>query len=101
MTAPPTSLSIDEAGQFDAIQLFVERARTIVPRFTLTPENIGPVASICRQLDGLPLAIELASARINVLTVEQIDARLGDRYKLLGEAVQLTSSHHRSLRAGA
>lgn len=99
MTAPPVSLSLDDVGQFDAIQLFVERARAIVPRFTLTPENIAPVASVCRHLDGIPLAIELASARINVITVEQIDARLSDLYKLLGEAIHITSSHHRTLRA--
>jgi predicted ATPase/DNA-binding CsgD family transcriptional regulator len=99
MAAPPVSLSMDDVVQFDAMQLYIERARAIVPRFTLTPENIGLVASVCRQLDGIPLAIELASARINVLTVEQIDARLNDRFKLLGEAVHVTSSHHRSLRA--
>jgi hypothetical protein len=99
MTTPPTNSTMDDVGQFDAIRLFVERARAIVPRFTLTPENIGLVASVCRQLDGIPLAIELASARINVLTVEQIEARLRDRYKLLGEAIHITSSHHHTLRA--
>jgi len=98
MTLPPISLRLDDVSQYDVIRLFAERARTIVPRFTLNPENIGPIASICRHLDGIPLAIELASARINVLTVEQIDVRLKDRFRLLGEAIHLTSSHHRTLR---
>lgn len=99
MAVPPISLSMDQVGQFDVIQLFSERTSAIVPRFTLTPENLGVVANICRHLDGIPLAIELASARTNVLSVEQIDARLGDRYKLLGETSYTTNSHHRSLRA--
>ena len=56
---------------------------------------------ICRQLDGIPLAIELASARINVLSVEQIDSLLSDRFRLLGESrlVNVIASHHRSMRA--
>lgn len=99
MIVPSIGLSMDNVSQFDAIQLFVERASAIVPRFALTPENLGMVVSICRKLDGIPLAIELTSARINVLTVEQIDARLSDRYRLLGEAIHITSSPHQSMRA--
>lgn len=85
-------------GQFDAVQLFVERARAILPDFGLTPDNATAVAGICRQLDGIPLAIELASARLNILTVEQIAARLDDRFALLA-ASHLTRSPHRTLRA--
>jgi len=98
LALPPHTLPADEMAQFDAIQLFVERARAIVPDFALTPENAAVVASICHQLDGLPLAIELASARVNVLTVEQIAARLDDRFSLLGAASHVTQSHHRTLR---
>ena len=99
MALPPRTLRADEMAHFDAIQLFVERARAIVPAFELTAANAGVVASICQQLDGMPLAIELASARVNILTVEQIAARLDDRFGLLGGAPHVTQSHHRSLRA--
>ena len=99
MALPPLTLPPDEMGQFDAIQLFVERARAVLPDFALTTDNAAVVASICHHLDGLPLAIELASARVNVLTLEQIAARLDDRFGLLGAASHLTHSHHRTLRA--
>jgi predicted ATPase/DNA-binding CsgD family transcriptional regulator len=99
MTLPSHNLPAADMGQFDAIQLFVERARAIVPPFELIPQNARVVASICRHLDGIPLAIELASARLNVLTVEQIAARLDDRFVLLATAPQITHSHHRTLRA--
>ena len=69
--------------QYDAIRLFVERAHAISPNFTLTPENAGATVEICRRLDGLPLALELASARMNILTVQDITARLNDRFALL------------------
>jgi non-specific serine/threonine protein kinase len=72
--------------QYDAVRLFVERARAISPNFTLTSENGLAVVEICRRLDGLPLAIELASARANVLTVQEIALRLDDRFALLTSA---------------
>ena len=100
MALPPRTLpAADAMAHFDAIQLFVERARATVPAFALTPENAAVVASMCHQLDGLPLAIELASARVNVLTVEQIAGRLADHFGLLGAATHVTQSHHRTLRA--
>jgi predicted ATPase/DNA-binding CsgD family transcriptional regulator len=68
---------------YDAVKLFVERAHSITPDFNLTLENAPAVVEICRRLDGLPLALELASARINVLTVQEIAARLNDRLSLL------------------
>jgi predicted ATPase/DNA-binding CsgD family transcriptional regulator len=69
--------------QYDAVRLFVERAGAISPNFNLTSENAQSTVEICRRLDGLPLALELASARVNVLTVEEIAARLKDRFTLL------------------
>ncbi len=69
--------------QYDAIRLFVERARAISPDFKLTPDNVGSTVETCRRLDGLPLALELASARVNVLTVQEIAERLDDRFNLL------------------
>ncbi len=99
MALPSTTHSANDIGNFDAIQLFIERARAILPTFELTPDNAGVVASICRQLDGIPLAIELACARVNVLTVEQIASRLDDRFALLATAPHVIHSHHRTLRA--
>jgi predicted ATPase/DNA-binding CsgD family transcriptional regulator len=102
LSLPPPGFSMDgvgEMGQFDAIRLFIERARSIVPAFELTPENVKVVADICRHLDGIPLAIELAAARVNVLAVEQIAARLDSRFELLAAAPHVSASHHRTLQA--
>ena len=71
---------------FEAVSLFIERSRSISPKFSLTSENATAVAEICRRLDGLPLALELASARVNVLTVQEIAARLDHRFALLTSA---------------
>lgn len=85
---------------YDAVRLFVERAAAISPNFTLTPDNAWAIVEICRRLDGIPLALELASARVNVLTVQQIATRLDDRFVLLisGQRTALVSHHH-TLRA--
>lgn len=99
LALPPLTLPLNDMAHFDALQLFVERARAILPDFALTSENVAVVAGICHQLDGMPLAIELASARVNVLTVEQIAERLDDRLGLLATASHVAQSHHRTLRA--
>src|SRR5262249_7801799 len=70
-------------GGSEAAQLFVERAVVVAPGFTLTDQNAGAVAQICRRLDGIPLAIELASVRLRVRTVEQLAARLAEHFHLL------------------
>jgi predicted ATPase/DNA-binding SARP family transcriptional activator len=98
LAVPPKS-QVTEIAAFDAIRLFVERARGVLPNFALTSTNAQTVADICRRLDGIPLAIELASARVNALTVEQIAARLDDRFALLTSARHGVPSHHRTLRA--
>jgi predicted ATPase/DNA-binding CsgD family transcriptional regulator len=86
--------------QYDAVRLFVERARAISPNFTITSENASAIVEICRRLDGIPLALELASARVNVLTVQEIAARLNDRFALLtsGQRSGL-EPRHQTLRA--
>lgn len=99
MALPSANLPPEDLAHFDAIQLFIERARATLPGFRLTPDNGGTIASICRQLDGIPLAIELASARVHVLTVEQIAARLHDRFRLLGAATHNSLNQHRTLQA--
>ncbi len=69
--------------QSDAVRLFVDRAQAARRDFTLGPDNAAAIAEICRRLDGIPLALELAAARVKVLSVEQIRARLDDRFRLL------------------
>jgi len=76
-------LSVAELAQFAAAALFAERAAQVVPGFAVTEANAAAVAGICRRLEGMPLAIELAAAQIPVLSAEQIEARLGDRLGLL------------------
>ncbi|MFD6061324.1 protein kinase domain-containing protein [Rhodococcus wratislaviensis] len=80
---PDRDPSLRGLPQFDAVTLFAERAAAAVPGFVLTDDNRVAVTRICRQLDGLPLAIELAAARLRTMSVEQILDRLADRYKLL------------------
>ncbi len=89
-----------ELTRYDAIRLFVERAQSVLPTFTLTNQNRVAVVEVCQRLDGMPLAIELAAARVNVLTVQQIAARLDDRLALLtgGNRTALIP-RHQTLRA--
>ena len=75
--------SISTLEGFDALTLFVERAKSVLPSFEPTEPNMEAIFHVCRRLDGIPLAIELAASRVNVLTVEQISARLDDRFSLL------------------
>jgi predicted ATPase/class 3 adenylate cyclase len=77
------SLEFDKLGEFEAVQLFVERAAAVRPDFALTAENAPLVANICWRLDGIPLALELAAARVKVLPLAQILTRLDDRFRLL------------------
>lgn len=71
------------AGRWEALRLFRDRAVLARPDWGITPGNVAAVTQICRQLDGIPLAIELAAARVRMLSVEQIAARLEDRFRLL------------------
>ncbi len=77
------SVAFDHLIQYEAIQLFAARALAAASEFQLTKENVSAVSQICRRLDGMPLAIELAAARIKSLSVEEIAARLDDRFHLL------------------
>ncbi len=83
----------------EALQLFQDRARDVSRGFSLTPGNTPAVAEICRTLDGIPLAIELAAARVRVLTVEQIRDRLSDVFTLLTSGGRRVVPRHRTLRA--
>jgi predicted ATPase/DNA-binding CsgD family transcriptional regulator len=90
---------LEELVQYGAIQLFIERATAVLPPFTLTAENAGAVLQICRRLDGIPLATELAAARVKLLSVEQIAARLDDAYRLLTGGPATALPRHQTLRA--
>ena len=79
----PAEISLSELSKYEAIRLFVERARSVKPHFELTAENAGSVTDICTRLDGLPLAIELAAARVKILSPQAILPRLENRLKLL------------------
>src|SRR5574337_827200 len=89
----PTQLLKSEAAR-----LFVERARAMQPEFVLTEQNAEGVAQICRRLDGIPLAIELAAARVKLLRVEHLAARLDDRFNLLISGSRAVLPRHQTLR---
>ncbi len=83
LPAPERPAHADELLEYEAIRLFVDRATQSRLGFALTPQNALAVAQVCHRLDGIPLAIELAAARLAVLSPEQINARLLDRFRLL------------------
>ncbi len=89
----------DELARAEAVRLFVDRATAARPDFRLGPENAALVAQICRRLDGIPLAIELAAARVKVLTPQQIAARLDDVFKLLTGGQRHLLPRQQTLRA--
>ncbi|TMJ74387.1 MAG: hypothetical protein E6G73_09425 [Alphaproteobacteria bacterium] len=88
-----------ETAAFTAIQLFVERVTAIVEDFALTDENASTVAEICRRLDGLPLAIEFAAPRVEVLGVEALASHLGAGLPQLRARVRASPPRHRTMRA--
>ena len=90
---------VESLSRFDGIRLFVDRAATTKPGFALTPENAAAIAQVCSQLEGIPLALELAAARVRVLTLEQIAARLNDRFRLLTGGGRAALPRHQTLRA--
>jgi predicted ATPase/Tfp pilus assembly protein PilF len=96
---PGARMTAAEAMQCEALELFADRARAASRSFTLTDENVDLVAAICRRLDGIPLAIELAAARVRVLSVEQIHEKLDDRFRLLTGGSRTALERHRTLRA--
>lgn len=88
---------LNSLSRFEAVALFVDRARAALPSFQVTEENAPAVAQICARLDGLPLAIELAASRINVLSPQAILSRLGSRLDLLADP-RTQPVRHRTLR---
>ncbi|WP_033349865.1 ATP-binding protein [Kitasatospora aureofaciens] len=82
----------------DAVRLFADRARAVVPSFEVTEANAEAVGLLCRRLDGVPLAVELAAGRLRALSVEQITARLDDRFRLLTGGSRTALPRHQTLR---
>ena len=96
---PKRITALDQLVQFEAVQLFVDRATAGNPAFALTDRNAPAVLQVVNRLDGIPLAIELAAARVKSLSVEQIAARLDDRFRLLTGGARGGLPHHQTLRA--
>ena len=96
---PRRDASAGEAIGTDAVQLFVERARLVRPRFEVTEGNVNAVVDVCTRLEGLPLAIELAAARLRALSVEELGRDLSDRFAVLVGGPKSAPERHRTLRA--
>jgi len=90
---------LDEITKCECVQLFIERVKTYDPSFLLTERNASSVAQICSRLDGIPLAIELAAARVKVMSVEQLASRLGDVFNLLTSGSRTALPRQQTLRA--
>lgn len=90
---------VESLSQCEAVKLFVDRASSAVPTFAITNENAPALAQICFRLDGIPLAIELAAAKIRVLSVGEIARRLDDRFRLLAHGHRPRLERHQTLRA--
>jgi predicted ATPase/DNA-binding NarL/FixJ family response regulator len=93
------SHSPQELGKYDAVALFVERARASDPLFVVAAGNMDAVSQLVQRLDGIPLALELAAARIRMLSPQQIVSRLGESFRLLTSSATTAPHHQRSLQA--
>jgi predicted ATPase/DNA-binding CsgD family transcriptional regulator len=101
LTIPPAGLGSkpDQLLAWESVTLFCDRARKVAPSYRLTQENGSAVAEICRRLDGIPLAIELAAARLGIMSSEQILTRLEDRFRLLTGGSRTAIARQQTLRA--
>jgi predicted ATPase/DNA-binding SARP family transcriptional activator len=96
---PPEDVDSRDLLSYDAVRLLVDRARAVRPGFTVTNDNASAVGRICRVLDGMPLAIELAAARMRTMAVAQLAERLDDRFLLLTAGSRTAVPRHQTLRA--
>lgn len=96
---PPLGCSAGAAIRYPAVQLLAERATAVNPAFRVDEHSVAEVVEIVRRLDGLPLAIELAAARLRVLPVSEIAQRLGDRFRLLSSGNRTAERRHQTLYA--
>jgi len=91
--------ALDTIHHYEAVQLFVERAQSTLADFELTQENAPAIAQICHHLDGIPLALELAAARLRGLSIEQVASRLNDRFHVLTSGARTVLPRHQTLQA--
>jgi predicted ATPase/class 3 adenylate cyclase/Tfp pilus assembly protein PilF len=91
--------SVEKVAESASVRLFVDRASSVVPGFTLTPKNAPAIVKVCQRLDGIPLAIELAAARVKTISPEEIALRLSDRFRLLTGGSRTALARHQTLRA--
>ncbi len=96
--APHATPAPEALAAYEAIRLFADRAAAVLPDFALSTRNAAAVAEICRRLDGIPLAIELAAARAHSMAVDEIAARLDDRFRLLTGGSRTALPRHQTLR---
>ena len=99
LPVPPESATAGELERSSSVQLFLERGRVVRLDLAPAPESLSTVGRICRDLDGLPLAIELAAARVRALSLEEIGARLGDRFRFLRSRSRIADPRHQTLQA--
>src|SRR5262249_19146723 len=92
-------LPLETLRKYEAVQLFVDRAVAVQPAFQITGQNAPAVAQICQRLDGIPLALELAAVRVRALPVDDLLARLEDRFRLLTGGSRTALERHQTLRA--
>jgi non-specific serine/threonine protein kinase len=95
----PHAADLEALAAVEAVQLFLDRAASALPGFQLSPQSAPSVIRICRDLDGLPLAIELAAARVKAMPAEVLASRLGDRFHLLTGGIRTALPHHQTLNA--
>jgi len=96
---PAGTIALDALVQYESVRLFIDRAEAAQPAFRVTRANAAAITDICRRLDGIPLAIELAAARVRAMSVEQIAAHLSDRFRLLTGGDRTALPRQRTLRA--
>jgi predicted ATPase/DNA-binding CsgD family transcriptional regulator len=96
---PPSSQPDGSIEEYEAVQLFLERARAVRPSLALTEDSTVALVRICQQLDGIPLALELAATRVQGLSLESLATRLADRFQLLTGGSRLVLPRHQTLRA--
>jgi non-specific serine/threonine protein kinase len=97
LSLPSADVDAATGMEFDAIRLFVDRARLVDPGFELAPTNVGDVVAICRRLDGIPLALELAAARVRSMSAAQISTRLDERFRILTATERSGSDRQQTL----
>ncbi|MDA2814394.1 BTAD domain-containing putative transcriptional regulator [Nocardiopsis sp. RSe5-2] len=99
LALPPEGAGAEEAAGYASVRLFADRVRAWRPSFTVDEDSAGPVVRICRELDGMPLALELAAARVRAMPLPQLAERLTDRFRLLASGPRQVRPRHQTLQA--